>query len=288
MAAYERFSEIERAYEVLSDPARRISYDRSLEQNEKTRFVKKQEPQETTASRWKRIWILLAAIWLVVAIPFLTWHVYSHTPALGASIIDAVAGLSGNASFRKLILENIVYLVVPLIMLELIVRAIGWAITGANLKASIRDTWVVQSWRVLALSFALGVGLFISITTLTLQRQPTSSTPMPSRLPDVISDCSVNGLGNATCTFRNRGTAQGSTCVYVLLTHRDATAWRGSKLLGGPVCSGLVAAGDVRQIQQFLSFRSDKDYSFSPSEFCDGGYRVTWTTVCTLTTTEVR
>src|SRR5882724_6284335 len=83
--------------------------------------------------------------------------------------------------------------------------------------------------------------------------------------PDIRSDCSTNGLGDGKCTFHNIGTATGTTCIVVVLENKSASRVRvdgsnwdmtvgtepiitkgsGPTISTNPVCSGIVAAGDV-------------------------------------------
>lgn len=123
---------------------------------------------------------------------------------------------------------------------------------------------------------------------------------------EITTGCTLNGQGDATCTFKNSGKAKGSTCQHIALLPKDGVrvnfflgvedakglieAFRQELKKSKPifkvegdlpdgaitinsknmiystraVCSGIVEAGDVRQVAAFFKFFLDK----SPAEIC--------------------
>ena len=122
---------------------------------------------------------------------------------------------------------------------------------------------------------------------------------------EIEDDCTVNGFGKVTCTFKNTGTGTGSVCVVPYLKR----AFQGEYLEGkyknslyddypeitasGEICSGLVRGGDVAERSKQLAFTVDCDkaglfcWDPSPSDFCSQKSSYTsWHTGCFFGTRE--
>jgi hypothetical protein len=65
--------------------------------------------------------------------------------------------------------------------------------------------------------------------------------------------CSINGLGNGTCTFYNAGGRTGHAC-FDAVVERITTKGR---VAGDKVCSGVLLPGDVKQLTFFAGSMSD-------------------------------
>lgn len=130
----------------------------------------------------------------------------------------------------------------------------------------------------LALLGVAAAGIYVVTLVLKPSKEPVTLRS------DVGGDCSLNGFGIATCTFRNVGGATGSQCVRLVLR---ATSGRrlGETITSGPICSGLVQPSDVRQITQHLTFRSRSGgVSQEPKDFCEGVGSIGWRGGCDMDT----
>lgn len=116
--------------------------------------------------------------------------------------------------------------------------------------------------------------------------------------PEIDGDCSVNGAGTVSCTFRNDGNAKGSLCLKASLTKtRDKSyykwSWYGdngdSIITQGKICSGLVEPSDVKEREQFMSFLKTGELSpTDPVDFCDSDSDYSnWYDGCSFNTIEV-
>lgn len=129
----------------------------------------------------------------------------------------------------------------------------------------------LNKYMVGAMVAVIAVGIAIKVF-------PTRTSPVESPKSSIEPSCSTNGLGNATCTFQNTGNANGATCVQIKLAQKYSSV----SALSDKICSGIVLAGDVRQMTAFVQFRRDYDKQVvAPKEFCAG---VTdWIGACRLT-----
>ncbi|MCC6610770.1 MAG: hypothetical protein IT515_13985 [Burkholderiales bacterium] len=121
-------------------------------------------------------------------------------------------------------------------------------------------------------------------------RETPTTIPTVTAQSQIKPDCTVNGAGHVSCTFHNAGNADASACYLIRLVgnSRD-TACYGSWMRsvpastvqnpdrcegqfeyieGGPVCSGIVRAHDVRQITQPLVFRNLTSILPTVHEWC--------------------
>ena len=124
----------------------------------------------------------------------------------------------------------------------------------------------------------------------------------------IEDDCSINGNGTVSCTFKNSGTGEGSICVKPYLAriytgddaktkYKDYGLYGDSKEISsnGEICSGLVRGGDVTERKKFLTFAltscegSECFYTPSPSDFCSqrNDYS-SWYAGCNFGTREVK
>ena len=115
--------------------------------------------------------------------------------------------------------------------------------------------------------------------------------------PDIKENCSVNGGGTVSCSFRNDGNAKGSLCLKASFTKtRDKDyyeyRWYGDRgdtiKTQGKICSGVVEPMDVRERQQRMSFWKTGEFSeTSPIDFCNSGSDYSnWYDGCSFTTTK--
>jgi hypothetical protein len=81
----------------------------------------------------------------------------------------------------------------------------------------------------------------------------------------VDPDCTVNGLGTATCTFRNRSATSTNICVRLVFEFSNSGTVRAHS---SEICSGMVASNDVRQITQLVPFVDSKGNQVTPREGC--------------------
>jgi len=114
-------------------------------------------------------------------------------------------------------------------------------------------------------TFVGALGAAAVVWTIAAQ-QELLPNPFVYPAPNFESYCSVNALGIGSCTFHNVGTVTGTKCVKVKLTRS------GDVIESSPVCSGLVAAKDI------------KDRAFSglsrPGEPGERGERVDASEIC--------
>ena len=106
---------------------------------------------------------------------------------------------------------------------------------------------------------------------------------------NISADCNLTEIGEAKCTFKNEGSAEGSKCVYIGLQANEKSIGfmdtatiaeikkTNNKLDGvtsllvekslllpkNEICSGMVKPNDVRQMDQNLDYRIGK-----PSDWC--------------------
>ena len=105
--------------------------------------------------------------------------------------------------------------------------------------------------------------------------------------PDVKGDCSITGNGNASCSFQNLGTAEGSVCYTLSLERNEDQDWYengrhypenfygsvGDKVISSSeVCSGIVKPNDLVEREKFVSFSgltvASLAQTHSPSDWC--------------------
>jgi len=145
----------------------------------------------------------------------------------------------------------------------------------------------------------------------------------------ITSDCTLAGSGDYKCHFQNKGTAEGSTCVNLVLVKNQNTnnlvgklselgaelgtaiskasfrlemSSRGEKKeayddlkyarlafrsrglhLSNEICSGLVKANDIREINGTVFFsEEDVDWERRPVDICKGAD--SWTEICSFKT----
>ena len=80
---------------------------------------------------------------------------------------------------------------------------------------------------------------------------------------DIERGCSVSGLGEAMCTFTNRGWTPGATCIDVGVRVKASGELRGVKT----VCSGTLAPRDSKNIQTSVLEGFER-----PTDWCKGGW----------------
>ena len=105
--------------------------------------------------------------------------------------------------------------------------------------------------------------------------------------PDIKGDCSITGNGNASCTFQNLGTAEGSICYTLSLERNQDQKWYevgkfypdhvvgsvGDTIVSSSeVCSGIVKPNDIVEREKFVSFSGLTMMTVvkpqSPSDWC--------------------
>lgn len=142
---------------------------------------------------------------------------------------------------------------------------------------------------------------------------------------EITSTCSLNGAGEAECTFKNSGKAKGSICEYIVLQQPSKEKAPGmftvldlmyeegrteikkklkSVKADAPIpiegiylisnkqrvfsnteiCSGIVEAGDIRQVKAFLAFM---DMQNSPAKMCRDWTDRPWSDVCSFKTVSI-
>lgn len=93
--------------------------------------------------------------------------------------------------------------------------------------------------------------------------------------PDIKHDCNLDGRGELTCHFSNKGNAKGSVCVVTELyfSQRPTLAFEADAEL----CSGLVESNDVRETRKLVSFGGKR-----PVEVCQSPAGLSWTETCSF------
>jgi len=85
---------------------------------------------------------------------------------------------------------------------------------------------------------AIVAAAVVFTTDLSPLRQPTN----------IENECSINGLGNGSCTFHNSGGKKGNVCITAAVVKRT-----GGDAGSAKVCSGNLEAGGVSQLTFFVS-----------------------------------
>jgi|TARA_B110000879_G_C10965057_1_gene429128 hypothetical protein len=124
--------------------------------------------------------------------------------------------------------------------------------------------------------------------------------------PDVNGDCSITGNGNASCSFQNLGTAEGSICYALSLERNQDQEWYengrfypdniygsvGDKIVSSSeICSGIVKPNDIVEREKFVSFSGLTMMTLmakSPTDWCskhpgfgsDKDYGTAWYAGC--------
>lgn len=99
------------------------------------------------------------------------------------------------------------------------------------------------------------------------------------KLSLIDNNCSTNGLGTVSCTFRNTGISTASACVRLVLEPPNSNM---VTLQSSEVCSGNIAPNDVRQISQHALFFDSHGKQATPSEGCRSEYMDDWRRLCSL------
>lgn len=63
--------------------------------------------------------------------------------------------------------------------------------------------------------------------------------------PHIEQACTMNGIGHGECSFTNTGTAEGTRCGHIMVTHFAPYKTKDSSLF----CSGPVAANSTKTVQ---------------------------------------
>ena len=273
--AYERFAEIDRAYEILIDPEKRATYDLDLAAKSKSPqeiLIKTLQVNLSRESHWRYSWFLLALTWLILW----AWFLVQDNLLVGSKPPSVFA-------FSFLL----TLIVIGLLPLEFFVRLLAWIFKAAvKIPETIFATW---AW---VYRFYLIGALAITVLVATLSGGGVNSGSGQDQLM-VDTSCTVNGLGDVTCTFRNRGDKSQSVCAYVSLQRNDPSyggdVKKYLKFLDGQissesVCSGIIAPQDVRQIKQSVLFKNSNGVVLKPHEYCATASPLSWTDVCKLET----
>lgn len=91
----------------------------------------------------------------------------------------------------------------------------------------------------------------------------------------IEENCTANGRGDVSCEFSNKGEAEGSKCVNIVLKNTGYGYMEGKTNSSREICSGIVKGGDVVQRE------TSGGFAMSPMDFCSGS-KDSWADNCEL------
>jgi hypothetical protein len=86
---------------------------------------------------------------------------------------------------------------------------------------------------------------------------------------DISQDCTMNGFGEVTCNFTNKGDGEGSLCGTIVVHDKWGRSERSSMF-----CSGVMGERSTKQVEVSVP---------AVRELCDHSWAKTWTEVCGFT-----